>query len=103
MELGTLRHNGLILTQEIKGLMAMDRQEAASVLREILGECDGSLLMNCVSLSPIAPNRMGRSSFELRINCGLDDYLRKCIDAVLDRHKLAMKELGDKVVIYRPT
>jgi hypothetical protein len=80
----------------------MDRQEAARVLREILGECDGSLLMSCISLSPAAPNRAEGSSCELRINCGLDDYLRKCINAVLERHKLAMKELGSVVVIYRP-
>jgi hypothetical protein len=82
--------------------MVMDRQEAAGVLREILGECDESLLLSCVSLSPIASDKQASSSFELRINCGLNDYLRKCINAVLERHKLAMKELGNAVVIYRP-
>ena len=71
--------------------MAMDRQEAAKVLREILGECDGSLLMSSVSISPVAPTRAEGSSFELRINCGLDDYLRRCINTVLERHKLANK------------
>jgi hypothetical protein len=85
-----------------KELMAMYRQEAAMVLREILGECDGSLLMSCVSLSPIAPHKTEGSSFELRISCGLDDYLRKCIHAVVERHKLTMKELGSAVIIYRP-
>ena len=35
----------------------MDRQEAVKVLHEILGECDGSLLMSCVSLSRVVPNR----------------------------------------------
>ena len=81
----------------------MERQEAAKVLREILGECDGSLLMSCVSLAPVVPLREEESSFELRINCELDDYLRKCINVVLERHKLAMKELGRAVVIYRPS
>jgi hypothetical protein len=37
--------------------MVMDRQEAAGVLREILGECDESLLLSCISLSPIASNK----------------------------------------------
>jgi hypothetical protein len=45
---------------------------------------------------------MGGSFFELRINSGLDNYLRKGINAVLDRHKLAMKELGDAVMMYHP-
>lgn len=80
--------------------MAMDRREAVKVLREILSECGSSLLMSSVSISPIAPN-MGGSSFELKINCMLDDYLRKCIDAVLERNKLAMRDLGNAVVIYR--
>jgi len=80
--------------------MAMDRQEATRVLREILGECDGSLLMSSVSLSPVIPMRADNSSFELRINCGLDAYLRKCINSVVERHKLSMKELGNSVVIY---
>lgn len=81
--------------------MAMDRQEATQVLREVLGECDGSLLMSSVSLSPVNPARAENSSFELRINCGLDDYLRKCINSVVVRHNLSMKELGDSVVIFQ--
>jgi len=82
--------------------MAMNRQEAVKVLREILGECDGSLLISSVSISPINPNSADGSSFELKITCGLNDYLRKCVTGVLERHKLAMKELGSAVVIYCP-
>jgi hypothetical protein len=81
----------------------MNRPEASKVLREILGECDGSLLMSCVSLLPVAPAKAGASSFELQINCSLDAYLRKCIICVIEKHKLAMKELGNAVVvIYQP-
>ncbi|MGD0644379.1 MAG: hypothetical protein ABSA75_05690 [Candidatus Bathyarchaeia archaeon] len=80
----------------------MDRQEAAKVLSEILSECNGSLLMSSVSISHISPNKTAGSSFELKINCELDDYLRKCINAVLERHKLAIRELANSVIIYRP-
>ena len=76
----------------------MDRQEAVKVLREILGECNESLLLSCVSLWPTPTTQQESSSFELRINCWVDDYLRKCINSVLTRHKLAMKELGNAVV-----
>jgi hypothetical protein len=80
----------------------MDRQEAVKVLREILSECDGALLMSSVSLLFVSPDRERNSSFELRIGCCLDDYLRKCISVVLERHNLAIRELGSSVVIYSP-
>ena len=79
----------------------MDRKEAVKVLREILSECEGSLLMSSVSISSIAPSRT-EDSFELKINCVLDNYLRKHINAVLERNKLAIKELDSSVVIYSP-
>ena len=81
--------------------MAMERAEAVKVLREILGECDGALLMNSVSISPVGPTKAAGSSFELKINCSLDDYSRKCIGAVLEKYKLAMKEIANSVTIYR--
>jgi hypothetical protein len=80
----------------------MQRSEAVKVLREILGECDGLLLMNSVSVSPMGLTKAEGTSFELKINCSLDDYLRKCIGAVLERHKLAMKEIANSIIIYRP-
>jgi hypothetical protein len=82
--------------------MAMDRKETVKVLREILSECDGSLSMSSVSISPIALTKAECSSFELKINCSLDGYSRKCISAVLEKHKLAMKEIANSVTIYRP-
>jgi hypothetical protein len=62
--------------------MAMERQEAVKVLSEI-SECDGSLLMISVSISPIGPTKVEVSSFELKINCSLDDYSLKCIGQFL--------------------
>ncbi len=81
----------------------MERHEVVKVLREILGECDGSLLIYSVSISPIDPTKAAGSSFELKINCSLDEYSRKCIGAVLEKHKLAMKEIANSVTIYRQT
>jgi len=82
--------------------MAMERQEAVKVLREILKECNGSLSMSNISVSPIHHKETTVSSFELKINCSLDDYSRKCIGAVIERHKLAIKEMPNSVTIYRP-
>ena len=82
--------------------MAMDRHEAVKVLREILSECDGSLSMSSVSISQIGSVKEEWSSFELKINCKLDDYLRKCICAVLEKHKLAIKEVDSAFIVYCP-
>ena len=81
----------------------MKRQEATKVLRELMGECQSSLLMSCVSLSSVDPHTLADSgSYELHISCEVNDYLRKCLNSVLERHKLAMKESIGSVVIYRP-
>jgi hypothetical protein len=74
----------------------MNRKEATLVLRELLDECDGALLTSSVSLSPQA-----LGSYQLVINCQLDDFLRKCINTVAARRTLNVKEQGGTVTIYR--
>ena len=78
----------------------MDRKEAIKVLREIISECGGELLMSSVSLLPVAHSGTEGSFFELKIGCVLDDDLTKCFNTVLERNKLAIKELDNSVVIY---
>ena len=81
----------------------MDRQEALVVLRDLLAECAGSLLTRCVSLVPVVPQTLedyGR--YEVRIGCMVDDDLRRCISTVVNKHKLAMRQNGSTVILYRP-
>jgi hypothetical protein len=84
----------------------MDRQEAVTVLRDVLAECAGSLLARCVSLASVAPvnpqTLMDYSKFEVRITCMVDDDLRRCIARVIDKHKLATRQEGNQIIIYRP-
>ena len=68
----------------------MDRKEATKVLREILSQCEGKLLMNSVSLLPITQSGT-KDSFELKIDCVLDNDLRKCFKTVLEKNKLEIK------------
>ncbi len=77
--------------------MAMDRKEATTVLREIIGECDGLLSLTCVSISPTPERR--EDSFELRIHCDINAHLRKCISNVLKKHHLSMKESDSSMII----
>jgi hypothetical protein len=81
----------------------MNREEALVVLRYLLNECAGSLLARCVSLVPVAPKTLqdyGR--YEVHIGCMVDDDLRRCINTVVNKHKLAMRQTGNTVILYRP-
>jgi hypothetical protein len=74
----------------------MDRQEATSVLRELLIECGGALLSSSVSLASKDPGK-----FQLNLNCFLDNSLRKCVNDIADRHGLKMNEQNGKVTRLR--
>ena len=81
----------------------MEKEEAVAVLRDILAECAGSLLARCVLLVPIAPKKLedyGR--YEVHIACMVDDDLRRCVNFVVSKHKLALRQTGNVLVLYRP-
>jgi hypothetical protein len=82
----------------------MYKKEAALVMRDVLAECAGSLLDRCVSLVPAAAPKTledyGR--FEVHIGCMVDDDLRRCISTVVNKHKLAMRQSGNVIILFRP-
>jgi hypothetical protein len=81
----------------------MDMQEASVVLHDILAECAGSLLARCVSLVPVAPQTLqDYGLYEVHIVCMVDDDLRRCISTVVNKHKLAMRQTGNKIILSRP-
>jgi hypothetical protein len=84
----------------------MDQKEARLVLRDVLAECAGSLLDRCVSLSSVVPvnpkTLTDYNQYEVKISCMVDDDLRRCIDTVVNKHKLAKRQVGNEVIIYRP-
>ncbi len=81
----------------------MDMQEASVVVRDILVECAGSLLARCVSLVPVVPqNLLDYGRYEVQIACMVDDDLRRCISTVVNKHELAMRQTGNKIILYRP-
>jgi hypothetical protein len=85
----------------------VDRKEAIAVLRDVLAECAGSLLERCVSLSSVKPvnpkTLIDFDQYEVRISCMVDDDLRRCIDTVVNKHKVSMRQEGNVVIIYRPS
>ncbi len=73
------------------------------VLRDVLAECAGSLLERCVLLVPVEPKALedyGR--YEVHIACMVDDDLRRCVNLVISKHKLALRQMGNRLILYRP-
>jgi hypothetical protein len=82
----------------------MYKNEAVVVMRDVLAECAGSLLERCISLVPVsAPKTLDDyGHYEVHIGCMVDDDLRRCIGAVVSKHKLAMRQTGNVIVLFRP-
>jgi hypothetical protein len=82
----------------------VEKQEAMVVLHDVLTECAGALLAHCVLLVPVAPKTLlNYDRFEVHIVCMVDDDLRHCVNTVVVKHKLALRQLGKVLVLYRPT
>jgi hypothetical protein len=82
----------------------MYKKEAALVMRDVLAECAGSLLDRCISLVPVAAPKTLEDSgrFEVQIGCRVDDDLRRGIGTVVNKHKLAMRQSGNVIILFRP-
>jgi hypothetical protein len=76
----------------------MDREEALAALHEILDACKESVIMNSVSLDnpPISPTS---KSYQIKINCTLDNLSKQCIAPIVKKHQLFLKESEGFVVI----
>jgi hypothetical protein len=84
----------------------MLHEEAIKIMREIVSECAGLVLEQCVLLSsvvPVHPKTLDDyNHYEIRIRCMVDDDLKMCIDKVAVRHKLQTRLERNVLVIYRP-
>jgi len=81
----------------------MNRQEASTVLREILEACREKVEISYVSLNPSkAKTHKNSSDYELYIKCSLNTLLRQCLAPILEKHQLIMKELSGAINIYTP-
>ncbi len=81
----------------------MNRQEATSILREVLNECSDFVSMDFVSITDSAfQTRMKSTGYELYIKCNSCSGLRNCLAPLLEKHKLKMAELKDAILIYKP-
>ena len=81
----------------------MNRQEALAVLHEINRECKEAIIATCVSLE--APSsqllREGRG-YQIKMKCELDAYSIQCLNPIIQRNNLTLKEDKGLVIIYKP-
>lgn len=77
-----------------QGNVHLDRQKAVALLREILEVSKHS------DIRAITLNQENAGNFSLKIDCDLNDGIRKCIQPILDRDKLIMKEEKDFFIIH---
>lgn len=81
----------------------MNRQEATSVLREVLKDCSDFISMDFVSITDsTAQIRMKSTGYELYIKCAPSNGLKQCVIPILEKHQLKMAELKDAIIIYKP-
>ncbi len=85
---------------------AMNKKEAAFVVRDVLAECAGSILDHCVSVVQVRPvnpkTLIDYDHYEVRIRCMVDDDLRRCINVVVVKHNLSMRQEGNEIVLFCP-
>jgi hypothetical protein len=75
-----------------------------SVLKEITSKCAGALsfTVSYIDLVPPKPNDTLSKGYQIHIKSDICSEDRMTIQNILNSHQLAMKEVGDKLIIYKP-
>jgi hypothetical protein len=76
-------------------VLLVDRKYAMSFLKEIKDECP--MLSGDMILSTPEKEKV-----QLQLKTTLDDQTRACLQSILEKNKLALKEEKDLVIIYKP-
>jgi hypothetical protein len=79
----------------------MNRSEALAVLHELFTVLQETLLIGCVSLDSKETTFLrGSNGFEIKIKCELDVRSRKCMEPILEKHNLGIKEDEGFIILY---
>ena len=70
------------------------------MLHEIHDACRDVVRMSCVSLDAKQVERV-KIGYQIRMKCDLDKISRQCIENILKKRQLAMKEEKGFVVIFK--
>jgi hypothetical protein len=78
----------------------MDRAEAIKVYSELVKLC--RLECASVSLFPSRKDDTLSEGYQLHISESMKNYDKQLVNKILERHQLALKEINDKIIIYKP-
>ena len=96
-----MRHKLFICPMQIQNRwLKLNKAEALNVLHEILDVLKESVLISCVSLD--YSGSKNSENFTIKMECNLDDYSRKQIESILDKHNLKIEAKENTVLIYSP-
>ena len=78
----------------------MDREEAIALFREITNNCN--INVTSVNLVPPRTNDILSKGYQLHIKSLMDNCERGIIQKIVANHHLALKEIEEKIIIYKP-
>jgi hypothetical protein len=80
----------------------LNKSEALAVLHEIVDTLGESVIISCVSLdsnvSQVSKDAV-KVGYLIRIKCDLDNYTRNCLNPLLEKHGLTLKEEKGYIII----
>jgi hypothetical protein len=80
----------------------LDRKEAVTVLREIYESCE-SIDETWVAIMSPDSDEVISKGYQLHIRTSkMQDLDKKCVENILHKHGLKLKEITDTAIIYRP-
>jgi hypothetical protein len=83
---------------------SLNKQEALDLLHEIHDACKDAVSIHAVSLdyrnSQVSKDPDNRG-YLIRMKAELDDYAKSCINPILEKHQLAIKEDKGYLVIFK--
>lgn len=77
------------------------RHEAVTCLKEITDSCT-TMSPDSISLIHSDPDDPHSTGYQVHIKTSLDDETKECLQGIVEKHRLALKEEKGKVVIYQP-
>ena len=84
------------------GPKKIDKVEAIKVLSEINRMCKSYLLM-CINIDqPSSQIVAAPTGYQIKMNCDLDKYSRKCISPIIDKYDLSLKKEKGFFILFKP-
>ncbi len=80
----------------------MDKREALAVLEEIHSFCPKDWVLNCITINRPSSqiSKADTEQYQIIMECELDRYSRRCLQPILEKHKLTMQEEKGCVRVY---